>query len=96
MGKTEGSLYEAVCKSLDCATRSGRVDAKAHAAAICAVKKLARQVDADPERAVNVTFPTMLKFLDALGLLPDRNEPAAQAPKQQAGLVKFDKYRRTG
>lgn len=63
----ETSLSEAISK--------GRIDMKAQAAPIQAARILARLIDEDPEHSANVKFPTMLKYCEALGMLPDAPKP---------------------
>lgn len=86
------TVTEAVETSISAAIRSGAVDEKAHAAPIQALRLLAKRADtADPEKG-NVTLPTMLKYLAALGMLP---EPDAQPAKPKRGSMSMmrDKFK---
>ena len=75
------TVTEAVERSIAAAIEAGTVDEEAHAAPLQALRTLAVRADqADPERD-NVTLPTMLKYLTALGMLPDTDIAAAKAPK---------------
>ena len=79
------SLTEAIETSIAEAIRSGLVDERLHAAPIEGLRMLARRAEsADPDKD-NVTLPTMLKYLAALGMLP---EPSAQPAKPKAGSMK--------
>ena len=84
-------MLKEVDESIMAAVAAGRIDPKAHAAPIEALRELARKAEAaDPDSRDNVTFPTMLKYMDALRLLPD--PPAAEpepAAKKAGNLVKF-------
>lgn len=82
-----GKLRQAVDESIAAAVAAKAVDAKAQAAPIEALRLMADRVDADPESKDNVTFPTMLKYMDALGILPDAS--AKQAAKTVDVLTAF-------
>lgn len=82
-----GKMRKAVELSIESAVKAQVVDAKKHAAAIEALRRLADRVDADPESRDNVTYPTMLKYLDALNMLPD--EQARDEAKKVDVLAAF-------
>ena len=75
----EDSLTEAFETSLDAAIEAGTIDPTAQAALIVATRKLAQSIDDDRERSANVKFPVFLKYLGALGMLPELDK-AAQGP----------------
>jgi len=63
-------MRAAVEQSISAAIAAGTVDAKEHAAMIQAVRDLADRAERnDPERD-NVTYPTLLKYLTAMGMTP--------------------------
>ena len=74
----EDSLTEAFETSLDAAIEAGTIDPTAQAALIVATRKLAQSIDNDSEKSANVKFPVMLKYLDALGMLPSREKESTQ------------------
>ena len=85
------TVSEAVEKSISAAIAAGKVDADGHAAALQALRALAAKADLCSEKD-NVTFPTLLKYLAALGMLPDvepakaqRGEPLADRMEAMRG-----------
>ena len=64
------SIADAVDISINAAIKANRINEVDHAAPIQALRALARRADVASEKD-NVTFPTMLKYMDSLGLLPD-------------------------
>jgi len=85
-------MAEAVEQSIRAAIVAGTVDERAHAAPLQALRTLAVRADTcDPERD-NVTLPTMLKYLTALGMLPDAGKQAEQ-PKSGSMAKMRTKFR---
>ena len=74
------TMEESVNVSIEAALASGRIDGTVHAAPIQALRELAKRADVASERD-NVTFPTMLKYMAALGILPEVDEAASAKPK---------------
>lgn len=68
------SLADALETSIAAAIEAGRIDARAQAAPIEAARKLAESIDADCEKSANVKFPVMLKYMEALGMIPEIKE----------------------
>ena len=83
----KGAVYKALNESIDAAARDGRIDKERHAAIIAGARKVARVMD-DPEwpnvggRFDNVSPSTLLKYCDALGIVP----PPAGKPKADGGV----------
>ena len=84
------TLVDAFEESLECAIESGRIDVKAQSAPINAGRRLVAIIDANPEKATNVLFPTLLKYMDALGMLANNEQPNnASKPSPTNNLVAF-------
>lgn len=83
------TMQEAIETSISAAISAGTVDPEAHAAALQALRQLAERADNnDPERD-NVTYPTMLRYLSALGMVPVQEAAGRQAtPKPASSLAK--------
>lgn len=75
------SMVESVEITIKAAVAAGIVDRKLHAAPIEAVRMLAERADTMSD-SDNVTLPTMLKYLGAMGIvdIPKRGRP----PKEKA------------
>ena len=88
------TVTEAVERSISAAIEAGTVDEVAHAAPLQALRTLAQRADScDPERD-NVTLPTMLKYLTALGMLPEREAEERQPARGAGSMVRMrDKFR---
>ena len=73
------SMVEAVTESINAGLANGSIDSKKHAAPIEALQKIALYIDS-PDFDFgkdNVTFPTLLKYMTALGFTtpsPERIE----------------------
>ena len=90
------TMQEAVGTSIDAAISAGTVDADAHAAALQALRQLAVRADTcDPEKD-NVTYPTMLKYLTALGMVPIPKPDDGKAPKPKSTLAQAREKSRYG
>ena len=82
----KGAVYKALNESIDAAARDGRIDKERQAAIIAGARKVARVMD-DPEwpnvggRFDNVSPSSLLKYCDALGIVP----PPAGKPKADGG-----------
>ena len=86
------TVAEAVEQSISAAIKAGTVDERAHAAPLQALRMLAQRADtADPERD-NVTLPTMLKYLTALGMMPEQTSQPT-APKRGSMSSMRDKFK---
>ena len=85
------TLKKAVEKSISTAIKVGTLDENKHAAAIAGLVGLAEQIDLDPGKNVGAVYPTLLKFLEALHLVPE--DIIEAAPKPSARLEKFVKVR---
>lgn len=84
MGSTKHeTMVEAVEISIAEALKDKRIDKKKHAAMIQAVRELAARADIGDIKD-NVTFPTLLKYLVALGLTPDEITETKKPPKKNA------------
>lgn len=70
----EVTLTEAISRRI--------IDPKLHAGPIEALRQLANDADTHPE-INNVTFPTMLKYLGAMGIvdIPKRGRPPKEKPE---------------
>lgn len=90
------SMVEAVNTSIEAAIASKRIDEKEHAAMIEAVRQLAFKADeASPND--NVTFPTLLKYFTALGLVPVQSIEVVKKEKRKTTTEKLSaKYRKRG
>lgn len=64
------TMDEAVETSIQAAIKAGKINETDHAAPMQALRELAKRSMVASEKD-NVTFPTMLKYMDSLGLLPD-------------------------
>ena len=82
-------MSDAMERTISEALRQGMVDPKLHAAPLEALRQLAAK--ADEGGRDNVTLPTMLKYLTALGIVM---EPAKPEAKQAKGEGKLSKMRR--
>ena len=70
--------------------KSGRIDEKAQSAPIQAGRRLVAIIDANPEKATNVLFPTLLKYMDALGMLANGEQVNGnKKPSPTNSLVAF-------
>lgn len=83
---TNGSTYKALNTSIGRAVNAGRIDPAAQAALISAARKLARVMDEPGWPIVsgkydNVSPALLLKYCDALGIVP---EPQAAAARPRA------------
>ena len=91
-------IVDAVEVTISEAIRRGIIDEKLHAAPIACVRELASRADAANEND-NVTLPTMLKYLAALGIVeqpkPGR-PPKAQAQPERSKLdsARGDRYKK--
>jgi len=65
------TVTEAAETTISTAIERGIVDERLHAAALAAVRMLAAKADESvySEKVDNVTLPTLLKYLDALGIV---------------------------
>ena len=80
------TLEQAVNTSINAALESGVIDATTHAAPIQALRELAKRAAIMSEKD-NVTFPTMLKYMQAMGIMPQLDASASAAadkPKASA------------
>lgn len=84
-------MRDAIEETIDEATRRGIVDPKLHSAPLEAVRLLARKADVMSDND-NVTLPTLLKYMGALGIVvPPEAKPAkAEKPKP---ITKLDEMR---
>ena len=82
------TIEEAVNMSIDAAIKAGKIKRVEHAAPIQALKALARRADVASEKD-NVTFPTMLKYMDSLGLLPDEVVTARDSEGKTSSMAKM-------
>ena len=85
-------VEEAFEQSLSEAVKAGKLDVRKHAAAIAAARKLARSIDDDPEKSANVKFPTMLKYLEALGMLPEYQDEVKRTSKKHDAIIVHGKF----
>ena len=80
------NVLESFDLSVKTAIKAGKLDEKAHGAAISAARKLAEMMDG-PEwpmvngKLDNVSPGVFLKYCDALGILPDSKPAKAEKPK---------------
>lgn len=74
------TVTEAVETSIAAAIAAGTVDERTHAAPLQALRVLARRADTCDQERDNVTLPTMLKYLTALGMMPAEQAEQRQAP----------------
>lgn len=76
------SMVESVEVTIKTAIAAGIIDRKLHAAPIEAVRMLAERADAMSD-SDNVTLPTMLKYLGAMGIvdIPKRGRPPKEKPE---------------
>ena len=82
------TMEEAVNMSIEAAIKADKIDEVAHAAPIQALRELAKRAEIASEKD-NVTYPTMLKYMDALGLLPDEVVKAATNTGKSASMAKM-------
>ena len=83
------TVTEAVETTIAAAIARGIVDERLHAAPVAALRLLADKADhPDPEKVDNVTLPTLLKYLDALGIVGTSvREAARPEPARAVTLV---------
>lgn len=84
-------MSEAMERTISEALRQGMVDPKLHAAPLEALRQLAAK--ADEGGRDNVTLPTMLKYLTALGIVMEPAKPEAKQAEAK-GEGKLSKMRR--
>lgn len=87
----EYPMAAAMEKTISEAVRQGIVDPELHAAPIEAMRVLAERAD-EGNAHDNVTLPTLLKYLSALGIVMEPAKPAkaerqAEEPKKQEGKL---------
>ena len=82
------TMTEAVNTSIDAAIKAGRISEVDHAAPIQALRELAARAEVASERD-NVTYPTMLKYMDSLGLLPDEVVKAKAPDGKQSSMARM-------
>jgi hypothetical protein len=83
------TMQEAVERSISAAVEAGTVDADAHAAPLQALRQLAVRADTTDQERDNVTLPTMLKYLTALGMLPTFDAQTEQPKPPKTSLEKM-------
>lgn len=89
------SMIEAVETSIKSSIDAGRIDKTEHAAMIEAVRQLAVKADAASDND-NVTFPTMLKYFTALGMVPCEVIQTKKIGKKSTTEKLSAKYRKRG
>lgn len=90
------TMIEAVETSINAALEAKTIDAKKHAAMIEAVKQLAVKAD-DALPNDNVTYPTLLKYFTALGLVPEQSVEIVKQGKRKNTTERLAaKYRMHG
>ncbi len=89
------SMVEAVEVSINAAIKAERIDKNEHAAMIEAIRQLAVKADAASEND-NVTFPTMLKYFTALGMVPCEIVQTKKNGKKSTTEKLSAKYRKRG
>lgn len=79
---TRQTVAEAAETTISEAISRGIVDDRLHATHVAAIRMLAAKADESvfSDKVDNVTLPTLLRYLDALGIV---GEPVEQAAKQQ-------------
>lgn len=87
----EYPMAAAMEKTISEAVRQGIVDPELHAAPIEAMRVLAERAD-EGNAHDNVTLPTLLKYLSALGIVMEPAKPAkaerqAEEPKKPEGKL---------
>lgn len=82
------TLDEAVDMSIDAAIKAGKINATDHAAPIQALRDLAKRAMVASEKD-NVTYPTMLKYMDSLGLLPDEVVKTTASDGKSASMTRM-------
>lgn len=82
------TVAEAVETTISEAISRGIVDRKLHAAPLAAMRYLAARADESvcAERVDNVSMPTLLKYLDALGIIGGEVRDAAK-PDRPATII---------
>ncbi|MBR2835907.1 MAG: hypothetical protein IKE43_09420 [Coriobacteriales bacterium] len=86
-------MVDAVNESINAAIDAGTLDPKKQSAPICALLKMAEVVDAGVSEKDNVTFPTMLKYMVALGMMPQEvKEVKMSISKTDRLKGKFSKF----
>lgn len=82
------NMDDAVEMSIEEAIKAGKISETEHAAPIQALRELAKRSMVASEKD-NVTFPTMLKYMDALGLLPDEVVKAKTSDGKQTSMTRM-------
>ena len=82
------TMDEAVETSIQAAIRAGRISETDHAAPIQALRELAKRAMVASEKD-NVTYPTMLKYMDSLGLLPDEVVKATASDGRSSSMSRM-------
>lgn len=86
-------MIDAVNESIDAYLSIGAIDPKRQSAPIEALRKLAAIVDSGVNEKDNVTFPTMLKYMAALGMMPQEIKITKQTvSKTEKMKTKFSKF----
>ena len=85
-----GKIVDSVTTTINEAVKRGMIDRKLHAAPISVMLKLAETID-DPEfpiindRFDNVSIPTLLKYMQSLGLTA-QEQPTKEAKPKADGM----------
>lgn len=82
------TMEEAVEISIKAAIKAGKISEVDHAAPMQALRELAKRSMVASEKD-NVTFPTMLKYMDSLGLLPEEVVKATKPDGTTSNLTRM-------
>lgn len=86
------TMADAMEKSIAAALEDGLIDMEKHGPMVVALREMAVKVDEGSARAS--LFGTMLKYFDALNMLPP--ETGKEQSNQGAKVAKFARYSRAG
>lgn len=86
------SMAEAMATTVNEGLSRGLIDSKLHAAPIEALMLLAERAD-EGSGADNVTLPSILKYLAALGLTPEQPKPNNDRRSEQPKAGKLQSMR---
>lgn len=90
------TVAEAVEQTIAEAVARNIVDERLHAAPIAAVRFLAARADESvgSDKVDNVTMPTLLRYLDAMGIVGGKEQAAPQPAERPAQGSSLDAMRR--
>ena len=94
-----GEIERAVQTSIEAGISAGTIDRKLHAAAIASMLTIARTIDlptfpmVGDDRYDNVSIPTLLRYLQAMGLTVAEVKPARSKKASEPKKSKLDEAR---